>query len=399
MQPGSDADDPRREHVVLGRRSAEMVKTAQVLGKAEQRQYRVDLRRPRRHGYPRAVARTPCGKRPGTPRMQAAAWRLWLTVGGRDVGTLKTARGAMDLAAVLRGAQAGSRRACGRCRRPQRPSWTRTGNHAPMSGSHAHSPHPAYGSQGDDGKPQPQPRPRRRRQPQPLPRRPGRQRRHPGHRGGKLSGDAEAARAARCAARTAASRSASPPRTAASSSSAPGPGWSSVHRVHAARRRSAMPSTTPPPPTRRGTAPPQSRWRCPTTTRCWNYRHAWEDSDAASVPHKDGRRRQRTTRRVGNPLQVPPPQDQGRLRRTSRPCRNGLARAVVRGHPVRRRRRRHAHLQAHLNDGGSDAEDHTHHDLSGMDLDEIRAALKRAHAMTGQVAIPSTSEEPRGVPE
>jgi hypothetical protein len=64
-------------------------------------------------------------------------------------------------------------------------------------------------------------------------------------------------------------------------------------------------------------------------------------------------------------------------------CRNGLARLSSADIPAGDDAGVKAHLQAHLDDGGGsdgDAGDHAHHDISGTDLEQIRAALKGARA-------------------
>jgi ATP-dependent protease ClpP protease subunit len=61
-------------------------------------------------------------------------------------------------------------------------------------------------------------------------------------------------------------------------------------------------------------------------------------------------------------------------------CRNGLARLSGASIPDSDRAGVQKHLQAHLDDGGADedAGNHSHNDLTGIDLEQIRAALRGA---------------------
>ena len=107
------------------------------------------------------------------------------------------------------------------------------------------------------------------------------------------------------------------------------------------------------------------------------YCHAWQDSDAASVPHREGdddADDQKSNYKFphhtgkGAPANLPA-------------CRNGLARLSGASIPDGDRAGVKAHLQAHLDDAGhGKSSDQSHPDLSGIDLEEIRAALKGALA-------------------
>jgi ATP-dependent protease ClpP protease subunit len=105
------------------------------------------------------------------------------------------------------------------------------------------------------------------------------------------------------------------------------------------------------------------------------YCHAWEDADAAAVPHREGdddADDQKANykfphhKATAGPANLPA-------------CRNGLARLSSASIPAADDAGVKAHLQAHLDDAG-DAGDHSHADLSGLDLGQIRDALKGARA-------------------
>ena len=220
------------------------------------------------------------------------------------------------------------------------------GNHAPMSGSHAHS-HPAFGSQGDDGNHAHDHAPRQRRRATTTPT--------------LMDGDGEQDgtqdhAAARVVAVTTAGR------------------ILGIESMPLADKALAVHHTAS---TDEAWDGPAAVAAMPADDTVLKYCHAWEDSDAASRPAPRGRRRRR---RPEGQLQVPAPQDE---RRPGEPRRlPERARPAVRprtSRPVTTPGVK-AHLQAHLNDGGSDAEDHEHQDISGIDLEALRSALKGAHA-------------------
>ena len=329
---------------------AEMVKTAQVLGKNSDN-----------------IASIYADRAGGTP----AQWRdtmreeTWYTADEAVAAGLADRVGdgdaelpaGMDLAAfsAVPGRIAASLR-----KMPQAKAIVDAdGNHAPMTGTHAHS-HPAYGSQGDDGNH-------------------AHDHAHDGDashnhshatpddsdgtqdRGGKFTARRKA-RAARmcgpdcaCGGQPAAHGRVvilgARPRVLGIESMPPG-------------RQGHRRPPHPPPPTRRGTAPPQSR-AMPNDDTVLNYCHAWEDSDAASVPHREGD--DDADDQKGN-YKFPHHKTKGGPANLAA-CRNGLARLSSADIPSGDDAGVKAHLQAHLNDGGSDAEDHEHHDLSGMDLE------------------------------
>jgi ATP-dependent protease ClpP protease subunit len=107
------------------------------------------------------------------------------------------------------------------------------------------------------------------------------------------------------------------------------------------------------------------------------YCHAWQDSDAASVPHREGdddADDQKSNYKFphhtgkGAPANLPA-------------CRNGLARLSGASIPDGDRAGVKAHLQAHLDDApGGGSSDQSHEDISGISPDDIRAALRGAFA-------------------
>lgn len=215
------------------------------------------------------------------------------------------------------------------------------GNHAPMSGSHAHS-HPAFGSQGDDDS-------------------------H--SHGHEHSNDASH-----------------------DHSHADGDGdadgtQARTGRVVLLATRSrvlgmeSMPLTNKAIPVHH-TATVDTPWDGPAAVAAMpaeyadlHYCHAWQDADADASSHTPGDGDADDTK--GN-FKFPHHAKDGAPANLAA-CRNGLARLSSAGIPAGDDAGVKAHLQAHLDDGG-DAEDHAHNDLSGMDLEQIRAALKGAHA-------------------
>ena len=108
------------------------------------------------------------------------------------------------------------------------------------------------------------------------------------------------------------------------------------------------------------------------------YCHAWQSDAAASVPHKEGD--DDADDQKGN-YKFPHHKTKGGPANLAA-CRNGLARLSSADIPAGDDAGVKAHMQAHLDDGGSDddAGNHAHHDVSGTDLEQIRSALKGAHA-------------------
>ena len=105
--------------------------------------------------------------------------------------------------------------------------------------------------------------------------------------------------------------------------------------------------------------------------------HAWQYSDAASVPHREGdddADDQKVNYKFPHHAHSDGPANLAA-------CRNGLARLSSANIPAGDDAGVKAHLQAHLDDGGSDADNHEDTtDISGIDLEALRSALKGAHA-------------------
>lgn len=109
------------------------------------------------------------------------------------------------------------------------------------------------------------------------------------------------------------------------------------------------------------------------------YCHAWESDEAASVPHREGD--DDADDQKGN-YKFPHHTGKGAAANLAA-CRNGLARLSGADIPDSDRAGVEAHLRAHLADGGSEddgADDHAHPDLSGIDLEQFRSALRGATA-------------------
>ena len=107
------------------------------------------------------------------------------------------------------------------------------------------------------------------------------------------------------------------------------------------------------------------------------YCHAWEDADAAAAPHREGDDDADDQKQN---YKFPHHKTKGGPANLAA-CRNGLARLSGADIPDADDAGVKAHLQAHLDDGSSDdggTDDHVHTDLSGIDLDQIRSALKGA---------------------
>jgi len=108
------------------------------------------------------------------------------------------------------------------------------------------------------------------------------------------------------------------------------------------------------------------------------YCHAWEDSDAASVPHRendDDADDQKANYKFPHHTARGGPANLAA-------CRNGLARLTSASIPPGDDGGVRAHLEAHLKDGGGHpgGEDHQDHDISGLDLETLANALKGALA-------------------
>jgi ATP-dependent protease ClpP protease subunit len=114
----------------------------------------------------------------------------------------------------------------------------------------------------------------------------------------------------------------------------------------------------------------------PNDAKVLRYCHAWQDtaSDDGTTDDPDGDADDSKAsykfphhKRQGGPANLAA-------------CRNGLARLSGADIPDSDRAGVKAHLQAHLDDGGSDdAGNHAHLDISGIDLEALRMALKGAH--------------------
>ncbi len=103
------------------------------------------------------------------------------------------------------------------------------------------------------------------------------------------------------------------------------------------------------------------------------YCHAWEDSAAASVPHREGD--DDADDQKAN-YKFPHHKTKGGPANLAA-CRNGLARLSSANIPSGDDAGVKAHLQAHLDDA-SGASDHAPADLSGLTPEQIRAALRGA---------------------
>ena len=213
------------------------------------------------------------------------------------------------------------------------------GNHAPMSGSHAHS-HPAFGSQGDDG--------------------------NHGHGHGHDS-DADHNHS----------------HADDSAQDSTGTRVLAVTTTGRILGIESMPLADKALPVHH-TATTDEPWDGPAAVAAMpnddtvlKYCHAWEDSDAASVPHREGdddADDQKVNYKFPHHAHSDGPANLAA-------CRNGLARLSSANIPAGDDAGVKAHLQAHLDDGGSDADNHEDTtDISGIDLEALRSALKGAHA-------------------
>jgi ATP-dependent protease ClpP protease subunit len=216
------------------------------------------------------------------------------------------------------------------------------GNHAPMTGSHAHS-HPAYGSQGGDGTH-------------------AHDHSHDGdanhrhsHAGADGDGEPDGAQ-----------------------DRAPRLAYARDGRLLGLE---TMPFTAKALPVHH-TATEDSPWDGPAAVAAMpnddtvlEYCHAWQSDEAASVPHREGD--DDADDRKGN-YKFPHHRTKGGPANLPA-CRNGLGRLPGASIPDGDRAGVEAHLRAHLKDGGGDgAEDHAHLDLSGVTPEQIRAALRGA---------------------
>ena len=216
------------------------------------------------------------------------------------------------------------------------------GNHAPMSGSHAHS-HPAYGSQGGDG-----------------------------NHAHNHAHDGDA------------SHNHSHADDAVEPDGAQDHAGTRVVAVTTAGRIlgiESMPLADKALPVHH-TATTDEPWDGPAAVAAMpnddtvlKYCHAWEDADAASVPHREGD--DDADDQKAN-YKFPHHKTQGGPANLAA-CRNGLARLSSANIPAGDDAGVKAHLQAHLGDGGSDTDDHANLDISGIDLEALRSALKGAH--------------------
>jgi ATP-dependent protease ClpP protease subunit len=116
----------------------------------------------------------------------------------------------------------------------------------------------------------------------------------------------------------------------------------------------------------------------PSDDEVLKYCHAWEDSEAAATPHEEGD--DDADDRKSN-YKFPHHKTKGGPANLAA-CRNGLARLSGASIPDGDRAGVKAHLQAHLDDAGTDggAGDHAHPDISGAHLEQFRAALKGARS-------------------
>ncbi|HEV2375852.1 MAG TPA: head maturation protease, ClpP-related [Streptosporangiaceae bacterium] len=210
--------------------------------------------------------------------------------------------------------------------------------HGPMTGTHSHS-HPAYGSQGSDGSHE---------------------------HGHSHDGDADHHHSHD-------DGSGEPDGAQASARRGPVLGLESMPLVD-----KAMPV--------HHTATADEPWDGPAAVAAMpnddavlRYCHAWEDSEAASTPHREG---DGDADDQKSNYKFPHHRTKGGPANLAA-CRNGLARLSGASIPDGDRAGVKAHLQAHLDDGSGDgdgAEDHGSADLSGTGLEEIRAALRGATA-------------------
>jgi ATP-dependent protease ClpP protease subunit len=112
----------------------------------------------------------------------------------------------------------------------------------------------------------------------------------------------------------------------------------------------------------------------PSDDTVLEYCHAWQDSDAAAVPHREGdddADDQKTNYKFPHHMTKGGPANVAA-------CRNGLARLSGASIPDGDRAGVEAHLNAHLKDGGGTPGGDNHADLSGLDPEQIRAALRGA---------------------
>jgi ATP-dependent protease ClpP protease subunit len=217
------------------------------------------------------------------------------------------------------------------------------GNHAPMTGNHTHS-HPAYGSQGDDG-----------------------------NHSHSHAHDGDA------------SHSHSHAGTDGGDGS--GTGDRAPQRPAAVTQRTrvlgieSMPLTDKAIPVHH-TATVDTAWDGPAAVAAMpaeyadlHYCHAWQDADADASSHTAGDDDADDTK--GN-FKFPHHAGEGGPANLAA-CRNGLARLSSADIPAGDDSGVKAHLQAHLDDGGSEAAaDHVHTDVSGLTPEQIRAALRGA---------------------
>lgn len=219
------------------------------------------------------------------------------------------------------------------------------GNHAPMTGTHTHS-HPAYGSQGDDGNHQ-----------------------HEHTHDGDASHSHSHAPAGDGGDDGDGAQDLAPQRIT-------GRGG----RILGIESMPIMDKALPVHHTATADTPwdgPAAVAAMPNDDTVLTYCHAWQDPEAAAVPHKEGD--DDADDQKGN---YKFPHHTGKGAPANLPaCRNGLARLPGADIPAGDDAGVKAHLQAHLDDGnGGGADDHAHHDLSGISPEQVRAALRGATA-------------------
>ena len=219
------------------------------------------------------------------------------------------------------------------------------GNHAPMSGTHAHS-HPAYGSQGGDSNH-------------------GHSHAHDSdashnHSHADADGDGQPD----------GTENSTKPRVVAVTTTGRILGIESMPLADKALPIHHTATTDEP------WDGPAAVAAMPNDDTVLKYCHAWEDSDAASVPHREGD--DDADDQKAN-YKFPHHKTNGGPANLAA-CRNGLARLSSADIPSGDDAGVKAHLQAHLDDGNDDTEDHDHLDISGIDLEALRSALKGAHA-------------------
>jgi ATP-dependent protease ClpP protease subunit len=219
------------------------------------------------------------------------------------------------------------------------------GNHAPMTGNHTHS-HPAYASQGDDG-----------------------------NHSHSHAHDGDA------------SHSHSHAGTDGGGGDGDGTGDRAPQRPAAVTQRTrvlgieSMPLTDKAIPVHH-TATVDEAWDGPAAVAAMpaeyadlHYCHAWQDAGADASSHTAGDDDADDTK--GN-FKFPHHAREGGPANLAA-CRNGLARMSSADIPAGDDGGVRAHLQAHLDDGGSsEADDHVHTDVSGPTPEQIRAALRGA---------------------